>query len=129
MRSVDKTYTDFNKTEDYPRRHLAEYDNRHDDGKAQVVKTVWKLDEFDKKSLADEFGEDAVNGDDVTIRKHYGSDGTIWSVPIDEAAILDKLITQFGLSDEEADPVRGVKGTWTASSRLKKIEERTASPI
>ena len=127
LRSVDSSYTEYSKTENYPRRYLADYDDRHNDEEAQVISTVWQLDEDDRNALTNEFGEDAIEGDDVTISKSYGSSKAVWTVPIDEAAVLQKLMARFDLSDEEKDPISDLKLTAQCAKHLGELEDRTES--
>ena len=127
LMSVDSAYTEYNRTENYPRRYLADYDERHPDDEAEVIKTVWQLERGDKDALAKEFGDGAITGDQVTIRKSYGSADPLWSVPIDEAAVLRELITRFELSDEEKAPIEALKRTKVCAEELEGLDERSES--
>ena len=104
LRSTDEEYKLYNKTEEYPRRYLSDYDQKHRGSDAQVIETVWRLDESDKKCLEDEFGAEAINGNQLKITKRYGTNGTTWDVPINQALVLEKLITRFDLSQDDATP-------------------------
>ena len=127
LRSVDAGYTEYSRTENYPRRYLAEYDERHQGEEAQVVHTTWELEEVDREALADEFGEDAIEGNTVEISKSYGESGEIWSVPIDEVGLLRRLMDRYDLSDEEKGPIEGVVRTEICAKRLEELENRTES--
>ena len=127
LKSVDSAYTEYNRTENYPRRYLADYDERHPDEGAEVIKTVWQLERGDKDALAKEFGDGVITGDQVTIRKSYGPTGTTWSVPIDEAAVLRELIARFELSDEEKAPIEALRRTEVCAEELEGLGERTES--
>ena len=127
LKSVDSAYTEYSKTENYPRRYLADYDERHVDEEARVIKTIWQLDRGDRDALANEFGADAITGDQVTISKSYGSSGSTWSVPINEAAVLRGLIAHFDLSDEEKAPIEGLRQTKMCAEQLEGLEDRTES--
>ena len=41
----------YDKTKDYPRRFLSDYAERHDGDEAEVVSTVWKLEEPELSAL------------------------------------------------------------------------------
>lgn len=125
INSTDKNYTSYNKTENYPRRFLADYKAKHEGEEARVVETDWELDDADVALLVEEFGEDVVTGTRVTISKAYEQDGTTWSVPVDEAVLLAKLIARYGLSNEDAAPIAKDRSTWLAAFRLEKLEERS----
>ena len=127
LRSVDTAYKQYNKTEDYPRRYLAEYDSRHEGDEAEVVRTVWKLDQADKDAVEEGLGDGVLTGDEVVIYKHYESEGTTWNVPINQRRVLEKLVESGGLTKEEALPIQGITTTNLAAHRLTKIEEPTAA--
>ena len=126
LRSVNEAYDEYPKTENYPRRYLADYDERHPDGEAQVINTVWKLDDADIAILIDEFGDEAITGDSVEISKSYNGARTTWIVPLDEKIVLDRLIKRFDLTEDEAAPMNNSRFTLLAASRLQKIEEPTS---
>ena len=125
MRSTDEEYKLYNKTEEYPRRYLSDYDQKHRGSDAQVIETVWRLDESDKKCLEDEFGAEAINGNQLKITKRYGTNGTTWDVPINQALVLEKLITRYDLSQDDATPISGIDRTDDAAKRLSEVAEPT----
>lgn len=47
LRSTDPAFKVYGKTENYPRRHLADYDSRHKDGEARIILTEWEMDADD----------------------------------------------------------------------------------
>ena len=91
LRSVDTKYKEYNRTEDYPRRLLAEYERRHEGGEAQVVRTEWELEEEDRAALAEEFGDGVIKKGALTVTKHFGSASTTWEVPL--ARMLHELFS------------------------------------
>lgn len=127
LRLVDAEYEQYGKTENYPRRFLADYEERHDGDDAVVIQTTWSLETADRKVLADEFGEDAVNGDNVTIEKSYDSKTTSWTVPIDQSVVLKRLAARFDLTDDEAAPFSDAGTTFDAAKRLGAVAEPTES--
>ena len=60
LRPVHSSDSRYKKLEDYPRRFYAEYDERHGGDDAEVVSTVWKLDENDRNDLKLRFGEESI---------------------------------------------------------------------
>ena len=92
-----------------------------------MIYTVWTLEEGDKEALTDEFGEDAIKGDEVRISKAYGSARTFWEVPINEPAVLQRLIARFDLSDEEKAPIEEMVRTADCAERLQELENPTES--
>ncbi len=47
---------EFDETIDYPRRFSTRFDDRHPTGKAEVIRTWWRLDDADKKAVEERFG-------------------------------------------------------------------------
>ena len=125
LRPVHFLHGRYKKLEDYPRRFYAEYDERHGGEDAQVVSTVWKLDENDKNDLAARFGEESITGDEVTISKRYGEANGHWSIPVDETAVLESLACRYELSEEERGILEGADQTRVAGRRLGELEQRT----
>ena len=125
LRPVHSRQGRYKKLEDYPRRFYAEYDERHGDDEAEVVSTVWKLDENDKHHLKMRFGEGSITGDEVTISKRYGEANAHWSVPVDETGVLESLAGRYELSEEEKEILEGVNETRMAGKRLGELEHRT----
>ncbi|MBC6412409.1 MAG: hypothetical protein GDA39_05750, partial [Hyphomonadaceae bacterium] len=40
--------------------------DRHNGGEATIISTVWELEDDDREALADEFGDRAVTGSEIT---------------------------------------------------------------
>lgn len=97
----------YDKTKDYPRRHLADYDERHGGGQANVITTWWRLEPEDQQRLASVLGEEAAAAlTEVVVSKGY--EGTQeWSVEVDAKKVVDHLIGSASLHDEEAAALRG----------------------
>ena len=127
LRSVDTQYKQYSRTEDYPRRFLAEYEQRHEDSEARVVRTEWELEEDDLAALAEEFGAGATRKGKFTVSNYFGSEGTIWNVAIEEPAVLATLAKRFRLTEEEVEPFEGLGRTSIVAARLNQIEELTQS--
>ena len=127
LRSVDSGYAEYSKTKNYPRRYLADYDERHEGEEAQVISTVWKLDRDDKDALANELGEGASKVDEVTVSKTYGASEESWTVPIDERTVLHGLMERFALSAEEKAPIEELTRTDACAQGLEELENRTDS--
>lgn len=43
LRSTNPTFKQYSKIENYPRRYLADYAERHPHGHAVVIRTIWEL--------------------------------------------------------------------------------------
>ncbi|TJZ89449.1 ATP-dependent endonuclease [Paracoccus gahaiensis] len=125
INSTDRDYNSYNKTENYPRRFLAEYAERHGDGEAKVVVTRWELEDKETALLIDEFGADVVTGNEVAIEKSYGQKNTTWNVPIDERKLIAKLIIDFELDEADAKNIKDCTNTFAVAYRLSKMDERS----
>ncbi|WSG98794.1 AAA family ATPase (plasmid) [Rhizobium johnstonii] len=84
LRSTDTTYKAYNKIENYPRRHLADYEQTHDGGQAQVVTTKWELDPADVAAVEAVLGHGVLTGGVISVGKSYGQEGSTWIVPISQ---------------------------------------------
>lgn len=125
LKPLDGSHT-YDKTRDYPRRDLAKYDLLHGDDEATVISTVWELEEDDLGVLYDEFGEAAVTGKEITIKRSYGDGGTTWTTPVDETAVLKRLYERFGLKPDDQKVLKDCKKTSQAAATLSELEEPSA---
>ncbi|MBY3043184.1 AAA family ATPase [Rhizobium ruizarguesonis] len=90
---------------DYPKRYLARYSERHEGKSAEVVSTVWMLDEKEIEKLRAEFGPDSVVGNTVTVSRRYNSTGSGWTLPINEEKAIAHLISKSCFSAPERSQV------------------------
>lgn len=90
---------------DYPKRYLARYKERHGDKEAQVIHSVWELEDAEIDELKGEFGPDAIVVKTITVYRTYNSPCIRWIVPIDEAKAVAFLISQRGFSEDEKSQV------------------------
>jgi predicted ATPase len=101
LASVDTTYKQYAKTENYPRRYLSDYSSRHGEDEAVVVETEWAMDDDDYALLVKEFGQDAVTGRKFSVSKSYETTSQTWTVPVDEVKAVAKLKADIGFSDAD----------------------------
>lgn len=97
---------EYDKVEEYPRRYLLEYDERHEDGEARVIVTTWELDEADVTAIEKVLGPGTVTSREVQVFKTYSDKATTWTIAIDEARVIDHLIQWAGFHAEEAERAR-----------------------
>jgi predicted ATPase len=90
----------FDYHQEYPRRHLSEYENT--DEHANVVKTLWDLDAQDVAAIREPMGADALKSTEVVVQKGYENQ-SFWTVDVDEALVLRHLISTSSLHTEEAE--------------------------
>lgn len=125
LRSTNPDFKQYGKTENYPRRYLSEYEARHSDGDAVVMRTEWEMDDADIAAIEAELGEGVVNDRIVKIEKAYEQDGCTWSVAVDEEKVLDGLIKRYSLNKEERSGLGNVKTTAKAAATLGALSTRT----
>ncbi len=123
LKPWDTKEEQFDKERDYPRRYLADYDERHPTTPARVLRTVWKLEEGETKALVAVLGPEAEKLAEVVVTKNY-EDNTCWNFEIDEAAVINHLLAKSGLHLEEAAPLKASKTT----GELRKAVEATEAP-
>lgn len=80
LRSTNPAYKQFGKVENYPRRHLADYDARHPGEEAKVISTVWEMEPADIAAVEAELGKGILTEDTLSIYKTYEQDGTSWAL-------------------------------------------------
>jgi predicted ATP-dependent endonuclease of OLD family len=97
----DSTKKRFNRDLEYPRGYLAEYEDRHGDDDAEVISTVWELNENDIAAVEAELGPQCLTANEVTVAKTYESETTTWIVSVNEAQVVANLLTRFGIKQAE----------------------------
>lgn len=99
----------FNKTRDYPRRFLSDFDERHPDGRSRVVSTVWALDKHDVAAVAAVLGGAALPGHEIGLTHGIGYATKEWRVSIDHAAVLAFLMDKHELDAVEREVLKDAK--------------------
>jgi energy-coupling factor transporter ATP-binding protein EcfA2 len=96
----DRGHAEYDHTRDYPRRHLIDYEERHKDQAARVVRSVWSLMDWEIARLEAAFGPNSLTSRTVEIEKRY-EPRTFGKIPLDESKVLKHLARQAGCSAEE----------------------------
>jgi len=115
----------YDRTRDYPRRHLSRFDDRHQDGKSKVIETHWNLSPVDIELIDDVYGSDALKNKEITISQYIGSDIQHWNIACDERACLDHLISELDLDEAEKNPLKNAKNGEEAISILTELSQRS----
>lgn len=112
-------YNDFNydRNRDYPRRYVTRFDTRHPEGKSPVVETWWELDDEDMRTIAEEFGENAISSRQVFLSAGFGYPPR-WEVEVNEPAIIKTLVNHHGLYEEIAEPLLKLETVLEAKESL-----------
>jgi AAA ATPase domain len=106
LNPYDAEVAEFDRIEEYPRRYLLDYDERHRGREACVVTTTWELDDADVNAVEKVIGPATVTSREVQVCKRYHDKGTVWSISIDEAKVIEHVIDAAGLYPEEAERAR-----------------------
>lgn len=118
---------EFDETIDYPRRFSTRFDDRHPDGTAEVIRTWWRLEDSDKAAVEKRFGAAVLKGD--TFQSHFGfryeADNRIWIIDVDNAKVLDNLLSKHALDAPERNVLHGVSDGPAADKALSGLTERT----
>jgi ABC-type cobalamin/Fe3+-siderophores transport system ATPase subunit len=85
----------------YPRRFLSEYEERHRNENAVVLKTVWQLSDKEVAELKEIVGPKALTGSTITIYKRYNDKSSTWTMGGNEAAAAEYVLSNSGLHAEE----------------------------
>ena len=91
---------EYDKTRDYPRRHLSEYDSRHNNRQAEVCISEWELEPEDIKAMEKEFGSNCLEKNIIELTKFYEGGGT-WDVALNEEKIVGHFCNNLSLNDTE----------------------------
>ncbi len=87
----------FEPYQDYPRQNWSDFDPETDD---QIVASGrFNLTDEVSSDLAEEFEEDILDGQTVTVHRNYQNE-RIWELPLDDSAVPDLIVECFDLPGE-----------------------------
>jgi energy-coupling factor transporter ATP-binding protein EcfA2 len=129
-------HAEYDRLRDYPRKYLTDYDMRHPNAPATVVRSIWALD-TELGPLEALPGEGCLTKRDVEIEKRYAP-GAPCKVHLDNRKVLDHLISQAGRTEPEKDDLQKYSSSKTlhdhiatlgdgASDGLKALRAKLAS--
>jgi energy-coupling factor transporter ATP-binding protein EcfA2 len=110
---------------DYPRRHLTEYDVRHKDEEAVVVRTEWELTEREQQQIAKEFGDSALTGGTVKVIRRYNAEQPEWTLPIDFGSAVRHLVDSAHFNASEKAPLGKAANSQELIAALKSVTSPT----
>ncbi|MDZ4818203.1 MAG: AAA family ATPase [Planctomycetota bacterium] len=118
---------DFDETTDYPRRFATRFDDRHEEGQAEVVRAWWRLEPADIAAVEKRFGPGVLNGD--TFQTHYGfryaEKSRLWELVLDHARCLQHLVNLHALDATERNVLHAAIDGVTADTALSALAART----
>ena len=115
----------YDKTRDYPRRHLAKFDERHPGGESPVTSAWWTLDDSDVAVVEAALGTGVLTSREVVVTSYIGRNETTWVLPCNEKACIAHFETKHGLTAKDKVPLKGVETTKKAAAALSAVTERT----
>ncbi|HPE02080.1 MAG TPA: AAA family ATPase [Burkholderiaceae bacterium] len=118
---------EFDEVIDYPRRFSTRFEERHPDGKAEVIRTWWRLEDEDKAAVEERFGAGVLNGDvfQAAFGFRYDDDRRLWTIEINQAKALENLVSRHALDATERNVLHGVHDGPSADKALTALAERT----
>ncbi len=125
LRSTDKSFVDYGKVTNYPRRAYADYAKNHGDHEAEVMSTIWELDEADVAAITAVLGAKALKSQTLEIFKTYEQTVATWNVPLDETAVIAHLVEAHGLTTEERTLLAGATSTARVATLLEETDGRS----
>ncbi len=109
---------EFNKTRDYPRRFVSDFDERHRDGRSVVIQTSWEVEADEVAAISEVLGAAALTETEVHIEKGIGYADKEWRVSIDHSASLDFLIQKHELEAVERAVLKDSKDAKAAAEAI-----------
>lgn len=100
----------FRKVEEYPRRFLNKYDERHPDQAATVARLEYTLDDSDVAAIEGTFGANVLKGRTFAVERRYaGADIVSFNAVVDEPAYVVRWITESLLDQDTKAALQGTK--------------------
>lgn len=116
----------FDETIDYPRRFATRFEERHPEGRAEVIRTWWRIEGDDRLEVEKRFGAGVMSGD--TLQAHFGfryDDKRIWEMSVNEAKCLEHLVSKHALDATERNVLHATTDGASADKALSGLTERT----
>jgi predicted ATP-dependent endonuclease of OLD family len=114
----------YDKLRDYPRRYLADYDERHPE-EAVALTTTWKLDQPEIDALEADFGAGCMTKSEVVVTKTYESETAVWSVPLDIRKALSHLVSRAGITVSERKTLERFESSAALHGHLAALPNKT----
>ncbi|MCW8175595.1 AAA family ATPase [Verminephrobacter aporrectodeae] len=129
LRGLKSTQSAFkyDETTDYPRRFAMKFDERHPSGKAEVVKTWWRIDDADRAVVEKRFGSGVLKGDvlQVSYGFRYEEGKRIWELGVDDEKCLSHLVAKHALDNDASGVLHASKDGPSADAALSALATRT----
>lgn len=120
---------EFDVTKDYPRRYVTRFDERHPDGRAEVISTAWELDAEDVAAVETLLGSGVLKSRAVQLQKGYNNEHRFWTIEVDEAKALANKIQTHALDATERNIINSAQSSKEAIDALVAAPQRTAKQV
>lgn len=117
----------FDRTNDYPRRFLNRYEERHANGQSEVIRAWWRLEADDIAKVEERFGQGVLLGDEFESHFGFGYDkgSRVWTLRVDDGKCLEYLVNTHALDASERNVLHGVTDGRGADKALSALATRT----
>lgn len=115
----------YDKTRDYPRRHVNKFDERHPEGKSEVVNSIWQLESIEIEALQKRFGPDCLLNTEVQYKSFIGDETRTCHLELNEEACLEFIKAKHKLEANEKRPLKDLGSTKELILALTNIASRT----
>ena len=106
LRPIVKTDVGYSITDDYPRRHVGDYEHEvaeNEGTHATVCRLTYELDEKDAAAVAEHFGGSALTSRELTLSKTYEQRTLTFDLSVNEEVALHHLLSQYSVPEETHD--------------------------
>ena len=136
LRPIVNTEVGYSITDDYPRRHVGDYEHEvaeNEGTHATVCRLTFELDEEDAAAVAEDFGHRALLSRELTLSKTYEQKTLTFDLSVNEELALEHLLSQYSLPEETHDALlacstpaeaREVVGDLEQTEAIQSITER-----
>lgn len=129
LRPIVNTEASYSITDDYPRRHVGdyEYDVKENERRHAVVcRITYELDDADLTAVARDFGPHALVGRSLTLSKSYEQNNVTFTLSVDEKAALRHLLSSLSGSDDARKALTACSTPDEATAIIETLEQTEA---
>ncbi|ERG89026.1 MAG: hypothetical protein J07HX5_01176 [halophilic archaeon J07HX5] len=96
---------EFDPSQEYPRNRWPAYSDRHDDDPDVVASARFRLDQSDRRAIADQYVPDLIGDPVVTVHKNYQNELS-WEIEINDSAVIEYLLERYEFSSDTQTTLR-----------------------
>ena len=109
LRPIVNTDVGYSITDDYPRRHVGDYEHEVGENEgthATVCRLTYELDEKDAAVVAEHFGPSALTSREFTLSKAYEQGNVTIGLSVNEEEALHHLLSHYSVLDETREALK-----------------------